>query len=283
MSWPVITIVALLISVSCSSKALSSDDSYVPSCGAIHNISCPFYLKGHHHNCRDFSYELSCHNNRTSLQFPPSDIDIYAPEKNHVFYVEAINYENSSVRMVDSGLAEDNYLCSSNTPLHPFSQRRLYLIRNIYEDSFSPIREFNRPMTYIDCPAPVNLSARYIPAPPCSSSVYSYVVIGHMDSSEVENNCKIRRTTWVSSAWPNINQTSFLDTRDSHKIVYGVELPFQYFYCLTCPVPAFFTSYCRGVQEENYYLECEGPPFNSCDDIRRIKFFCGKKAKMYII
>lgn len=190
--------------------------------------------------------------------------------------MEAINYENSSIRIADSGLAEDNYLCSSNNPLYPFS-RDWY-----YSRSFSPIREFNKPITYIECTAPANSSARYRPAPPCSSSsssVSSYVVIGHMFSSEVENNCKIRRTTWVSSSWPNINQTSFLDPQDIHKIVYGIELPFHYFYCLNCSGPATPFNYCLGVQRENYNFNCEST-YNFCKHLFIIGYMsdkCGKK------
>lgn len=279
MSSLLITTIALLILVSCSYSR--SDNSSVSSCGNIHNISCPFYLKGYKHHCHNYSYELSCHNNRTVLRFPPSDIPYYEPDGNYSFYVEAINYENSSIRMVDSGMVEDNSLCSSNIYLHPFSQRWYYLIRNIYKDTFSPIREFNKPVTYIDCQASVNSSARYIPDPPCSSStslVSSYIVIGHMDSSEVENGCKIRRTTWVSSSWPAINQTSFLDTKDIHKIVYGIELPFHYFYCLNCPVPYIPTSYCSGVQHENEYLICWRPN-NYCHHLSRPRhpsLYCGK-------
>ncbi|KAK1377977.1 hypothetical protein POM88_024721 [Heracleum sosnowskyi] len=35
-----------------------------------------------------------------------------------------------------------------------------------------------------------------------------------MNSLQVENNCQNRGTTWVSSSWPFINQTSFLDAQD---------------------------------------------------------------------
>ncbi|KAL1806168.1 hypothetical protein ACET3Z_029236 [Daucus carota] len=272
MSPLLITTIALLISVSCSDSR--ADNSSVSSCGNVHNISCPFYLKGHQHNCHNYSYELSCHNNRTVLQFPPSKYPSYEAEGNYLFYVEAINYENSLVRIIDSGLLEEDSLCSSNITLHPFSQRWYYLSRNVYRETFSPIREFNKPITFLDCPASVNSSARYIPAPPCSSLRSSYVVIGHMDSSEVENNCKIRRTTWVSSSWPKINQTSFLDAQDVNKIIYGVELPFHYFYCLNCSVPSVPSSYCLGVRYENQYLSCLWP-HDYCDDpttLRHISF-----------
>ena len=143
--------------------------------------------------------------------------------------MEAINYVNSTVRVIDSGLARNNYSCSS-TPLHVFYS---------YDDTIS-VGELNRPITYIDCPAPVtnSSSSKYIVTSPCSSSsVYSYVVIGNMSISEVENNCTIRKAAWVSSGWPNINKTSFLGIQD---MVYGMELPFHY-----------FSQYCQGVEDEN--------------------------------
>ncbi|XP_074341976.1 rust resistance kinase Lr10-like [Apium graveolens] len=261
-----VIVVACLISVSCSSSNTFASDSSSPtsfSCGKIYNISCPFYLRGQQHNCQNFSYELSCHNNRTLLQL-----------KDYEFYVEALNYEMSSIRMVDSGLADGNNICSSNSSLHPFSNLMFTSLGSSPKPIISPIQEFNTPITYIDCPAPVKSSARYIPAPPCSSSssVSSYVVIGHMESSEVENNCKVQTATWVSCAWPNINQTSFLDTQESHDSFYGIELPFHYFYCLNCSIPGYFSEYCSAVQDENEIFSCD---FSPCDYILRISFYCG--------
>ncbi|XP_074361414.1 rust resistance kinase Lr10-like [Apium graveolens] len=259
-SWLILIIItAWLISVTCSSGSFVSDNSSSSSsssCGDIHDISCPFYLKGHHHNCTNFSYELSCHNRRTLLHFSLSDFG----ELDYVFYVEAINYENYTIRILDSGLAQDKFLCCSNTTLYDFQQGSFYfeLSRHIYDN--------NKPITYIDCPAPVNLSDRYIPAPSCSSSsVSSYVVIGYINSLEVEINCKIRGSTWVSTSWPNINQTSFLDAQDSHSLVYGIELPFHYIYCLNCSlyysVP---TDYCLEVQRNDDYFSCVQPSSFSC-------------------
>ena len=269
-----IIVATWLISVSSCCYGNSSSSSSSFSCGKIHNISCPFYLKDHPHNCHKFSTELSCQNNRTLLEMNDS-----------VFYVEAINYGNSSIRLVDSGLAEEN-ICSLNHPLHPFSSLENIFFAFYNQPISSPIQDFNKPIMYIDCPASVNTSARYLPAPSCSSSsvVSSYVVIGHMQSSEVENNCMIRRTTWVSSAWPNINQTSFLNNQGIHNIFYGVELPFRYFNCLHCSSsdPSFSSDYCLGVRNENTNLQCHT---NHCDEIYQISFYCGKKKEisMFII
>lgn len=220
-------------------KALSASAS--TSCGNIGNISCPFYLRDQEHKCHNFSYALTCENNRTVIQVSYVD-----------FYVEAINYVNSSVRIIDSGLARNNYSCSS-TPYHHFfdSNRKKYDY-----GTFSPAGELNRPVTHIDCPAPVkNSSTQHIPTAPClSSSVSSYVVIGHMNSSEVENDCTVRKTTWVSSAWPDINKTSFLDIHNMAS--YGIELRFNYLYCLTCDASP--SRYCRAVRRENTGPYCSG-------------------------
>lgn len=228
----IITVVLASITSSCCKAGSATSSS--SSCGNIDNIRCPFYLKDQAHKCHGFSYELSCRQNRTTIKLLSDD-----------FYVEAINYANSTVRIIDSGLARNNYSCSS-TPLHAFY---------IYDDYFSPIMELNRPITYIDCPAPLTKSSstRYIPTSPCSSSsVYSYVVVGKMKISEVENNCTVRKTAWVSSAWPDINRTSFLGIKD---MVYAMELPFKYFSCLDCHGTR--SLYCQGIIYDNHHTYCK--------------------------
>ncbi|WOH09094.1 hypothetical protein DCAR_0728549 [Daucus carota subsp. sativus] len=221
-----IVIIALLSVASCSLKVHKSNIS--SSCNMNLNISCPFYLEDHPQNCRNFSYPLSCHNNRTSLPLLSTE-----------FYVEAINYANSSVRITDSDIAT----CSSFTliPYRYDSDKYFYV-----KDIFSPLGEYNTPLTFIACSTPVinsSISKRYKRTSVCSSSsVTSYVVVGYMDYSEVENNCTIRKTSWVSSAWPGINKTSFMDI---HDFTYGIELPFRYFACLECYAPR--SPYCRSI------------------------------------
>ncbi|XP_017216201.1 rust resistance kinase Lr10 isoform X3 [Daucus carota subsp. sativus] len=241
----VTVVVFTILSSSCCEASYSTPSS---SCGNIGNISQPFYLKGQPHRWHGFSYELSCENNHTILKFATIQFS--------KFYVEAINYANWTVRIIDSGLARNNYSCSS-VPLHPFFNKTKY---NYQLPTFSAIGKLNKPITYIDCPAPVtkSVTTRYKPTTPCSSSVSSYVVIGYMDSSEVENNCTIRKATWVSSAWPDINRTSFLDIRD---MVYGIELPFKYFSCLKCHRP--LSDYFGDVRSENPQLSCDSGTDNS--------------------
>ncbi|KAK2977445.1 hypothetical protein RJ640_028606 [Escallonia rubra] len=60
------------------------------SCGSIHNISCPFRLKGNPENCGDSRYEPACEDNITV-------INLYS----HRYYVQEINYSNVMIRLVD--------------------------------------------------------------------------------------------------------------------------------------------------------------------------------------
>ncbi|KAL1806173.1 hypothetical protein ACET3Z_029241 [Daucus carota] len=265
LAWQMLVITC----ISSCSIAFASD-----SFTNIHNISCPFYLRGQQHNCQNFSYELFFHNNRTSLQFPVRDyLFVQESEHNRLFYVEAIDYEKSTIRI--SYPAEGNYSCISDISVYTFSYEGYYMIENYQRNS--PIQEYNTPMTYVDCPSPVNSSTRYIPAPPCSSSssMSSYVVIGKMDSSEVENDCKVRWVSWVSTSWPNINQTSFLDTQDSSMMFYGIELPFHYFYCLNCSVPRKSGTYCGRVQSEIGNMPCPSTIDYSCFYDDHVNFDCG--------
>ncbi|KAH0784108.1 hypothetical protein KY290_003706 [Solanum tuberosum] len=66
------------------------------SCGHIHNISYPFRLKSDPKHCGLKNYELSCEGDRAILPIPPHDWD-----GSLNYYVQAINYDNSTIRLVD--------------------------------------------------------------------------------------------------------------------------------------------------------------------------------------
>ncbi|MED6155085.1 hypothetical protein PIB30_002293 [Stylosanthes scabra] len=71
------------------------------SCGKIANISHPFRLKEDPSNCGDIKYELECVN----------DVALIRLTEEAVYKVEAINYNNFTIRLVDPNIEEDN--CSS--------------------------------------------------------------------------------------------------------------------------------------------------------------------------
>ncbi|KAL6311369.1 hypothetical protein AAG906_022960 [Vitis piasezkii] len=64
------------------------------SCGEIQNISNPFRLKGDPSGCGDPDYELVCENNRTMVNSWNGD----------KYYVADINYDHSTIRVVDPGV-----------------------------------------------------------------------------------------------------------------------------------------------------------------------------------
>ncbi|XP_017973196.1 PREDICTED: rust resistance kinase Lr10 isoform X2 [Theobroma cacao] len=63
------------------------------SCGSIQNISYPFRLNSDPHNCGVPRYNSSCQNNLTVLNL-----------KSGKYYVQAINYNNYTIRLVDAGV-----------------------------------------------------------------------------------------------------------------------------------------------------------------------------------
>ncbi|XVF88915.1 hypothetical protein PTKIN_Ptkin19aG0089200 [Pterospermum kingtungense] len=80
----------------CQGKLQNKDCGYI-RCGDL-NISFPFRLKSQPWECGVHILELDCDdNNRTTLS-----------RRHGKFFVEEINYENYTVRVVDSSLITDN-------------------------------------------------------------------------------------------------------------------------------------------------------------------------------
>lgn len=226
----ILTIILIIYSSSCKATLLSPS-----SCGNIQNITCPFTLKGDHQTCDDyqFTYQLSCANNRTSLYTP----------SHKLYYVEDINYENFTIRIVDPGLEKNNY---SSLPFQFFQDQ------NFYQDEvaeYTDITEHNWPVIWIECPSPV-ISRRYLNVTSKFSSFsykvlekyysysYAYVVAGSLNISELEDNCRVSKIAWVSSQWPltdhllNKAKPEFSEIHDG--MVYGFDVAWEFLHCLKC-------------------------------------------------
>ncbi|XP_068344211.1 LEAF RUST 10 DISEASE-RESISTANCEUS RECEPTOR-LIKE PROTEIN KINASE-like 2.1 [Pyrus communis] len=216
------------------------------SCGHIRNISHPFRLKcrtlfGH---CGDSPYTLSCENNKTILNIPLSGD----------FYVQAINYHNQTIRVVDPGLDKSN--CSS-LPLHSLSLPYPY-----FHYRYLPYWYFKIPttpgnctasstdssaicteigatnLTFFKCPRQMN-SSLYVDAAPCfpvqsastsSSSMsssqpksYGYVKIGSLEVGQMKEGCSIERMTYAY-LFDGYN-ASYKSIHNS--LVYGFELQYD--------------------------------------------------------
>ncbi|XP_041010801.1 uncharacterized protein LOC121254724 [Juglans microcarpa x Juglans regia] len=191
--------------------------SSVPSSScANHSIRFPFRLKGEATNCRAKTYELSCENNHTLLFY--SDLG-------GKYYVQQINYDKRTIRLVDSGIQEDNY---SFIPRFIINYSNLSWLqgRAMYYKSWygttttkgvaivnceKPVKSSSTSYLYLETSSSTcsnnNGSASSSNSSSLSISQYSksyiYVKVGTTEAGDVEDSCKIERMFLTS--WPGPN------------------------------------------------------------------------------
>ncbi|XP_011003873.1 PREDICTED: probable receptor-like protein kinase At1g67000 [Populus euphratica] len=202
------------------------------SCGRLHNISLPFRLKGDPPNCGFSFYELSCENNQTVLY-------MYSGR----YLVQSINYNNSTIRVVDSNVNKGN--CSS-LPQHSltgsnFSYRDPFDWRTSF---WSPSNESQKIMMFMKCANPVK-SPLYMDTAPCINVTNSYVLI-EANLSYVENLCKVELIAMSSLLIKDYRNISYMDIHN--RLVYGFELWWKEVFC----------GICKG--KEKCYLPSDGFP-----------------------
>ena len=194
----------VLLLLSATSEACHS------SCGKLGNITYPFRLKGDPHSCGEVNYELDCENNHTILH-------LYSGK----YHVEEINYDNFTMRVVDVGLQKDN--CSS-LPLQSLMHG------NFSHGDPYKLSASNSAVNFLECAAPVK-PAPYMDTALCSknsssnlslSQTHSYVVVGDIRASDVEDSCSIGMVVWVSNSHLKINNRSFSGIHNG--LLYGTEL-----------------------------------------------------------
>ncbi|THG17645.1 hypothetical protein TEA_014754 [Camellia sinensis var. sinensis] len=101
----------VLFLVNCDALRTSDRNCDSSSCGNIQNIRYPFRYEGDPENCGNKRYELACHNNHPLLDLPSAGDPKY-------YYVQAINYNNYTIRVVDMGIQNGSY---SSLPLYSLS------------------------------------------------------------------------------------------------------------------------------------------------------------------
>ncbi|KAF3455236.1 hypothetical protein FNV43_RR05684 [Rhamnella rubrinervis] len=210
------------------------------SCGKLHNISKPFRLQDHPNKCGgDKRYTLTCENNRTVLY-------LYSGK----YYVEAINYNNHTIRLVDPSIHKHN--CSS-IPLYSlndynFSRWDPYStsILMISSESVSSDLRLSESIVYLNCEKPVN-SPHFIDTAPCNTNSaysqskreYSYVMVYGgiqfplnvdypplrlrlLSVSDLKSSCRIEQMAMIT--WRNnpTSNTTYLDIHN--ELLYGFEL-----------------------------------------------------------
>ncbi|XP_034203601.1 uncharacterized protein LOC117618083 [Prunus dulcis] len=208
-----VLIVAFLVVGLASETCNAKDESTkcTSSCGNIHNISYPFRLKHDPKHCGNVKYTLSCENDNTLVDVPSSGR----------YYVQAINYHNQTIRLVDPGLQNNN--CSSMPRNFLPGLRFPYSIIN---KRGSPL---STPIFYIMCSNPVN-SSLYVETAPCLNTsatslvqqkTYSYVKVGAMVVGDLNRGCSVE----YASALLNYSKDYMPSYKSIHSaLMHGFEL-----------------------------------------------------------
>ncbi|KAJ9189274.1 hypothetical protein P3X46_000587 [Hevea brasiliensis] len=202
-----------------------TNNNCTTSCGNIHNISYPFRLKTDPESCGHKEYELTCENN-----LPVAYLD------SAKYYVESINYNNYTIRVVDAGFQKDN--CSS-IPGHSL---------NTFYNSYWEIPYYQR-LIFVNCEDPVQSSPLYVDASSCiNNSGHWYVMVGSTNLSDLADSCRIEQMALISIMPEEVENISY---KDLHRIMsYGFELSWFHGCCDNykenlCNLPDDLIDYCR--------------------------------------
>ncbi|XP_020412893.1 uncharacterized protein LOC18785819 [Prunus persica] len=190
-------------SITKSHRSPESPDKRVPSaCGNINNIISPFRIANdtNQSNCTNWDYyyyNLYCDNNLTVLTINRGR-----------YYVQAINYDNFTIRVVDPGIRNNDF---SSIPRYSLS------IYNL--TSHLRLASSTTPITFFKCAKAVNSSAM---------STYNYVKQGTITASDMEDGCRIEWTTLMSKSFLYETDRNF-SYHDIHNALgYGFELQFRF-------------------------------------------------------
>ncbi|XP_034710492.1 rust resistance kinase Lr10-like [Vitis riparia] len=190
------------------------------SCGDVQNITIPFRLKGDLLGCGhpDPAYELVCENNRTML---------YGK-----YYVEEINYQNYTIRVVVAGLEKSN--CFS-LPLYSLTMDDLYVYEYEYADELDTV-------VFMNCARPI-FDQYYIPIVPCnrtdatfsSSQPYAYALAGrNQQVRDLPYSCTIGLTVVTGNFMAVSEPSNLLRSDLQEKLLMGLQISFLRSRCHEC-------------------------------------------------
>ncbi|KAK9939134.1 hypothetical protein M0R45_015841 [Rubus argutus] len=242
-----------LLLLSCSQTS-GANSECAPSCGNV-NISSPFRLHGDPVHCGNKSYELHCETNGTG-QSHHAVLYLFSGK----YYVQAINYNNYTIRLVDAGVhkIKDNYFSNPVYPLTRFnfslSNENPYTLTPTYfnsldgSDGSSYSQYLPWPLIFLNCANPMNSSDLLVDTAPCIknmgshsasnsslSTVYTYFmlsVIGYppmVKTADLGLSCKITLMVMVSRP-PKDKYSKSCEGIYKH-LAYGFELSWIHHEC----------------------------------------------------
>uniref|UniRef100_A0A2P2MVW3 Wall-associated receptor kinase galacturonan-binding domain-containing protein n=1 Tax=Rhizophora mucronata TaxID=61149 RepID=A0A2P2MVW3_RHIMU len=227
----------VLVFQSCDArKTRNANNCPTSSCGTI-NISPPFRLNTDPNNCGDVKYNLSCEDNSTVALYWGNSV-------NKKFYVQEIDYNGHTIRVVDAGV--DKHDCSSvpRVPLDYHSYNDSYIYYHyrryyMYHD-YTPIVQRNSAIIFVKCENPVN-SPLYLdrgacwrngssPAKSVDESSYHYAIIGDdFTVGELMDQCTIERKSLLLLPFKNSINKSCLEIH--RQLAYGFQLKWCDVHC----------------------------------------------------
>ncbi|KAL9380274.1 hypothetical protein Peur_025931 [Populus x canadensis] len=219
---------------SCSATKNTTNYCAPSSCGNIHNISYPFRLNTDPESCGNKNYELACENNvRPTLYLNM--------EK---YYVQAINYNNFTIRLVSAAVQKDDCFSIPHHSLTEYQSLRSADDNYYYEKNWanSSVLTFlccknqmlNPPVYIMDASSCKNgsgtayssSSSSSISSPSCvDMEGHSYVMFGGQ-IQDVPDLCRINLIYYVPK---NMRNMSYTDVHDI--LVHGFELSWFSFCC----------------------------------------------------
>ncbi|XP_060195930.1 rust resistance kinase Lr10-like isoform X2 [Lycium barbarum] len=206
-----ILVILLQIFQTCSArKSKHHCPPYCPpsACGHIRNISYAFPLKTDRRDSGFLSFKLACEGNQTVISILSKKL-----------YVQAINYDNRTLRLVDPTLQTQD-ICS----LRPWLPFPLY--DRIFESSYyytnGSLKRVAEPMFKFNCPFAINSTSTF----GCILRGHTFLKIGEMNASEVIDGCRAEFIGLTS--WPNIEGDNNISLSDFHQAIsYGFELRYM--------------------------------------------------------
>ncbi|XP_052736023.1 LEAF RUST 10 DISEASE-RESISTANCE LOCUS RECEPTOR-LIKE PROTEIN KINASE-like 2.3 isoform X3 [Vigna angularis] len=194
------------------------------SCGKITNISYPFRLKGDPKVCG--RYELSCENNITVLSLFSG-----------TFRVEAINYNNFTIRVADPGLQPTNcslpryFLSPTNFTDFDYalSPPNLGWYRDWPDDSdkflYEYIKFLYEYIVFLNCSHGVRGNHKYVSAGGCvnwESKGYMYAFAGDLSAEDLEVGCEVKLV--APTSWWGLDTNNYSYAIIHKALLYGFQL-----------------------------------------------------------
>ncbi|KAK7851453.1 pentatricopeptide repeat-containing protein [Quercus suber] len=165
-------------------------------------------------------------------QYPEHKQSISIDERSRsLLQPKEINYNNYTIRVVDSGIQKDNYFSALSYFFYryDFSSQWSSLSYDYYRQNYNA-----RIVVFLSCEKPVN-TPFYLDTSTCNdngeyssnssishSKRYKYVTIGTIRAKDVEDSCKLEQM--VMTSWPGSDNPDISCTEVHNKLVYGFEL-----------------------------------------------------------